>query len=135
MDEQRAVRALLKRLDDLRNTIAHGRALVPFEVELASGIAGDVRNRVTLYMTLQDPGGDHFPRIESVTDEFGNVLDGSLTLKTSNPLCQTGVTLRVDDRVRFVCRGTDPQGRDLRWTLRTHPPVGRDRGYRDRRGA
>ena len=115
------VLALLKRLDDLRNTIAHGRELVPFEVDLVAGIAGDIRNRVTIYMSTQDPGGDYFPRIESVTDEFGNVLDGSLTLQTSNPLCDTGLTLRVGDRVRFVCHATDPQGRQLKWTLRNHP--------------
>lgn len=115
------VLSLLKRLDDLRNTVAHGRQLVPFEVDLVAGIAGDIRNRVTIYLSTQDPGGDYFPRIESVTDEFGNVLDGSLTLHTSNPLCDTGLTLRVGDRVRFVCQATDPQGRQLRWTLRNHP--------------
>ncbi|MGB3186356.1 MAG: hypothetical protein WBG36_16995 [Ornithinimicrobium sp.] len=42
--------SLLKRLDDLRNTVAHGRELVPFEVDLIAGIAGDIRNRVTIYI-------------------------------------------------------------------------------------
>jgi hypothetical protein len=40
--------ALLKRLDDLRNAIAHNRPLVPFEADLAAGIAGEMRNRVTI---------------------------------------------------------------------------------------
>lgn len=115
------VLALLKRLDELRNTVAHGRQLVPFEVDLVAGIAGDIRNRVTIHMSAQDPSGEYFPRIESVTDEFGNVLDGSQTLSSSNPLCDTGLTLRVGSRVRFVCHATDPQGRQLRWILRHHP--------------
>lgn len=115
------VLALLKRLDDLRNTVAHGRELVPFEVDLIAGIAGDIRNRVTIYMSTQDPGGDYFPRIESITDEFGNALDGSMTLQTSNPSCSTGLTLRVGDRVRFTCHATDPQGRQLGWTMRNSP--------------
>lgn len=121
LGKSKEVLALLKRLDDLRNTIAHGRELVPFEIDLVAGIAGDIRNRVTIYVSTQDPGGEYFPRIESVRDEFGNALEGSLTLQTSNPLCSTGITLRVGDSVRFVCHATDPHGRQLAWSLRHHP--------------
>lgn len=50
LGKSKEVLSLLKRLDDLRNTIAHGRQLVPFEVDLVAGIAGDIRNRVTIYI-------------------------------------------------------------------------------------
>jgi hypothetical protein len=102
------VLSLLKRLDDLRNNVAHGRQLVPFEVHLFAGIAGDIRNRVTIYMSTQDPSGNNFPRIESVTDEFGNVLKGSLTLRTSNPLCDTRLTLGGRPRALRVSRDRSP---------------------------
>jgi len=111
------VLAMLKRLDDLRNTIAHGRELVPFEVDLVAGIAGDIRNRVTIYMSTEDPGGEYFPRIESVTDEFGNVIDGTVTLSKDTGSSTTGLTLRVGDRVRFTCHASDPQGRQVQWNL------------------
>lgn len=55
-------------------------------------------------MSTQDPGGDYFPRVESVSDEFGNTVDGAKTLHSSNPHCFTGLTLHVGDRVRFTNR-------------------------------
>lgn len=121
LGKSKEVLAILRRLDDVRNTIAHGRELVPFEVDLVAGIAGDIRNRVTIYMSSQDPAGGYYPRIESVSDEFGNVADGAGTLNLLGLGVQTGLTLRVGDRVRFTCHGTDPQGRTLRWRLRHTP--------------
>lgn len=52
------IEALLKRFDDLRNTVAHSRDLLPFEKDLLSGIAGDIENRVTIYMSSKDASGD-----------------------------------------------------------------------------
>ncbi len=46
--------ALLDRADALRNTVAHSRELLPFEEDLLAGIAGDIENRVTIYMSSQD---------------------------------------------------------------------------------
>ena len=60
--------ALLKRFDNLRNTVAHNRELVTFEKELYSGIAGQIRNQVTIYMTTQDPAGRPLPSNQSVID-------------------------------------------------------------------
>ena len=106
---------LLKRLDDLRNTVAHSRELLPFEAELLSGIAGDIRNRVTIYMSAKDPVGKHYPRIESVTDSLGNSSEQAGVLAT----VWTELTVPFGETVRFVCRATDPQGRELSWTLDT----------------
>ena len=62
--------ALLKRLDNIRNAVGHSRPLLPFERDLLSGIAGQIRNQVTIYMSTQDEAGDIYPRIESVTDQI-----------------------------------------------------------------
>lgn len=43
--------ALLDRLDALRNTVAHNREVLPFEEDLLAGIAGEIRNRATIYMS------------------------------------------------------------------------------------
>jgi hypothetical protein len=56
---------LLRRFESLRNTVAHSRQLLSFEADLLSGIAGEVGNRVTIYMTTQDPSGEHYPRIDA----------------------------------------------------------------------
>ncbi|MFE5338885.1 hypothetical protein ACFQ80_01570 [Isoptericola sp. NPDC056578] len=66
------IEALLKRFDDLRNTVAHSRDLLPFEKDLLAGIAGDIENRVTIYMSSKDPAGDIYPRITAVMDSFGH---------------------------------------------------------------
>lgn len=113
--------ALLDRLDDLRNTVAHNREVLPFEEDLLAGIAGEIRNRVTIYMSSKDPSGDYYPRVESITDGLGNILDGQKTLSSENPHVLTEQTLRVGDVVTFDCRASDPQGRTITWRLTVYP--------------
>ncbi len=66
-----SVMPLLHRFDNLRNSVAHSRQLLPFEQDRLSGIAGQIRNQVTIFMSAHDPTWDIYPRIESVTDQFG----------------------------------------------------------------
>lgn len=113
--------ALLDRFDDLRNTVAHSRDLLPFEADLLSGIAGEIRNRVAMFMSEEGPGGEHFARIEEVADSFGNRVDGLATLQTSNPSVMCEQELHVGDVVQFRARGADPHGRALRWHLAVAP--------------
>ena len=113
--------ALLDRFDDLRNTVAHSRDLLPFEADLLSGIAGEIRNRVAIFMSTTGPGGEHFARIEQVVDRFGNRVDGLATLETSNPSVSCEQELHVGDVVEFRARGTDPHGHELRWHLMVAP--------------
>ena len=113
--------AFLARFDQLRDTVAHNRTLLPFEVELLSGIAGEIQNRVTIYMSEQFHDEQYWPRIIAVTDSFGNSLDGAQTLETSNPWVTTNLSLRVGDVVTFACRATDPEGRDPIWQFTPFP--------------
>lgn len=113
--------ALLERFDDLRNAVAHNRDLLPFEEDLLAGIAGEIRNRVTLFMSTEAPSGEHFARIEEVVDSFGNRVDGLETLKISNPGVVCDQVLNVGDVVKFRCRGSDPHGRDIGWNLSIMP--------------
>lgn len=120
--------ALLERFDDLRNTVAHSRDLLPFEEDLLAGIAGEIRNRVTLFMSTEAPSGEHFARIEEIVDGFGNRVDGLETLKSSNPCIVCEQVLNVGDVVKFRCRGSDPHGRDIGWNLYAQPNDGRGGG-------
>ncbi|MFI6986501.1 hypothetical protein ACIBSV_49245 [Embleya sp. NPDC050154] len=114
--------ALLARFEALRNSVAHSRELLPFEQDLLSGISGEIRNKVTIYMSSQDPAGNYFARIETVTDGFGHVVEfhpiGPFALSTN-------LVLRPGDTVTYQCRGTDPQGRTMRWWLETDRKSGR----------
>ncbi|MFT4398049.1 hypothetical protein ACLTEW_24300 [Gordonia lacunae] len=107
--------ALLKRFRRLRDPIAHSRELLPFEQDILSGIAGEIRNKVTIYLSSQDQSGDYYPRIEQITDQFGNVYNGT---DPENPTwVNAQEKLQVGDTVDFTCVGLDPQGRELEWSL------------------
>jgi hypothetical protein len=111
--------ALFNILETVRKAVTHNRRLLPFEEDLASGIAGRIRNRVTIYLSNQDPDGDYYPRIDRIEDNFGNLFTYSSGFDFSNAVSvQTQITLRVGDTVTFRCEGTDPQGRILTWHLR-----------------
>jgi hypothetical protein len=121
LGEKKDTLALLRRFDQLRNSVAHSRELLPFEEDLLSGIAGEIRNRVTLYMSKATDTNEYWARIESVTDSYGNSIDGLRTTQSSNPHCRTGLTLQVGEVVTFDCRATDPKGRTISWTYGTLP--------------
>lgn len=112
---------LLDRFDQLRNTVAHNRPLLAFEEDLLSGIAGEIRNKVTIFMSSQPIGNEFWARIEAVSDNFGHTVDGLATVQISNPHVSTGKTLRVGDTVTFECHATDPKGSPILWTLSTLP--------------
>jgi hypothetical protein len=114
-------KALLVRFESLRNTAMHGRTPLIFEQEMMSGIAGQIRNQVTIFMSTQDPQGDYFPRIESITDSFGNTFEGDPQKAQSQtslftPI-KTGVILTPGQVVTFTCVGVDPQDRVLKFTF------------------
>lgn len=112
---------LLERFDNLRNTIGHSRPLLAFEQDLMSGIAGQIRNQVTLHMSAQDDAGDIYPRIESITDSFGRRIESAVVDdEAAGAIASHDVVVRPGDRVTFACTGLDPQGRRLEWRL-TNP--------------
>ncbi|MEX3649332.1 hypothetical protein [Mycolicibacterium porcinum] len=93
-----------------------------FEEDLLSGIAGQLRNQVTIFMSTQDPSGDYYPRIELITDSFGNRITpdpGAVTVADCDGVCRPTQVLRVGDSVEFDCTGTDPKDRQLHWKVRS----------------
>ncbi|GAB2569167.1 hypothetical protein [Microlunatus antarcticus] len=108
---------LLRRAERLRNPVGHSRSLLPFEEDLLSGIAGQIRNQVTIHMSSEAPTGEIYPRIEKVTDSFGR-RSGSAIADSQMPtgaVNNSVIVLRPGEVVTFTCVGSDPQGRDLLW--------------------
>jgi hypothetical protein len=99
------------RLNAFRNPAMHSRPLLEFERDLVNGIVGELRNLVVLYRSTKGPDMEYYPKIEQVTDSFGN--NPAAALETGPKL-----RLKVGDVVKFQCRGWDPQDRDLTWQLR-----------------
>jgi hypothetical protein len=113
-------RALLSRFEVLRNTAMHSRAPLIFEQELMSGIAGQIRNQVAMYLNKQDRDHEYYPRIESITDCFGYRFEGVLRIDQISYRYQTFMHLTPSIALQYTCIGVDPQERDLYFSLRTH---------------
>lgn len=105
------------RLNDLRDADAHNRELLPFERDLLSGIAGEIRNRITIFRSEMGPKREHYPRIESVSDSFGTRY-AFASGQWQGPV-YSELELTVGTTLEFACAGWDPQGRELTWALRT----------------
>lgn len=103
----------MDRLEEFRNAPMHSRTLVPFEDALAEGMAGEIRNKVTIYRSGLDPADRHFPRIEYVRDSFGNAP----TSGAPGGILGSGLTLYPGDEVSFECPGWDPQDGPLKWRM------------------
>lgn len=100
-------------LADFRNPVAHSRQLLPFERELLSGAAGQLRNQVSLFLSCDDGSHQHYSSIESVTDSFGNIAGSFYDADRFH----AGIRLNVGDRLAFHCMATDPRGREIIWKL------------------
>lgn len=107
----------LKRLITYRHPEHHGRELLPFERHLVLGIAGVIRNKVTMFLSERGPDQEYFPKIEYVTDSFGYVARGS------KARVETGLTLHPGDEVTFTCHGWDPKGEPPLWGWGVNPGV------------
>ena len=107
------------RLADLRDPDAHNRLLLPFEMELVAGIAGEIRNRVTIFRSTMGPNKEYYPNIETVVDSLGTRFERP---NSAHPLfIESGIELRVGDVIKFMCSGWDPNGRELNWALHFDP--------------
>lgn len=113
-DNKRTFDVYMDRLVDMRTAQMHGRELLPFEQQLAHGISGEFRNRVTIFRSGQGPDREYFPRIEYVRDSFGNTVEGYGGGVTS---AETQLILRPGDVVTFDLRAWDPEAAPYTWRV------------------
>jgi hypothetical protein len=116
--DQKRFEVYLKRLEDFRNAPMHSRTLLPFERDLLSGIAGELRNSLTLWRSQQAPDMSWYPNVDSITDSLGNTLD----ITADN--VRVPARLQVGDVLKFRCIAWDPQDRELTWTLHADAHIG-----------
>jgi hypothetical protein len=102
-------------LESLRDPDAHRRELLPHQKNLAIGISGEIRTRITRYRSRQETSESCFPRIESVKDNLGHLW----TPTYSGSIFDTKTILRPGDLVSFVITASDPQGNRLQYGLST----------------
>jgi hypothetical protein len=101
---------------DVRNSVAHSRDLVPFERDLISGVAGQLRNQVSLFRSSVNQSSKYYPLIESVKDQFG--LEG---FRGGNPYDRPlPIRLEVDDVITFTGSAFNARGKPVKWKV-AHP--------------
>ena len=112
LGDKRETDVFLGLLENYRNSSAHGRELLTYQKHLAIGIAGEFRNRITKFRSMQETGESYFPRIESVHDNYGNSwkIGDNQRLMTKN-------VLREGDFLEFVVSAIDPQGELLEYCV------------------
>lgn len=103
---------LVNIVEDVRNTVAHSRELLPFERELLSGVAGYVSNSLALHRSSLEGPGSYYPLIESLTDHQGNDLSVAFNGVVG------GNRLAVGDTVSIRGNSTPTRGLELVWKLR-----------------
>ncbi|UOQ97319.1 Swt1 family HEPN domain-containing protein [Hymenobacter sp. 5317J-9] len=110
--EKKELDVFLGILENCRNSNAHGRELLSYQKHLAIGIAGEIRNRITKFRSMEETGESYFPRLESVHDNYGN----SWKIGES-AVVRTKTVLRVGDILEFIVSATDPQGERLEYII------------------
>ena len=107
--------------ESVRDAIAHERPLTPHERDLLSGIAGQVRNQISIFRTNSLTANGYYPIIDSVRDNFGRAgisADSPGAFGVFLSLDQPAIRIDVGQKVTFECRGADPRDRVLTWGLR-----------------
>lgn len=97
---------------DVRNAIAHSRAVVPFERHLLAGIAGQIQNLISVYRSGSETADAYYASIDYVRDSFGD--EGNRGGYQSG---HERKRLKVGQVVEFEFSATDPHDREIEWTF------------------
>lgn len=95
-----------------RNTLAHGRELLSYQISLLSGIIGDLKYKIMCYHSKNMNPDDYFLKILKVTDSLGSIWEYGM-----KPIIHTRKTLRVDDEIEYIIDAFDPKGRKMAYSI------------------
>ena len=110
------VLVFFRRFNELRNPSLHGRPIYQHESQLLQGIAGQVRNQVTVFMSSKNQAGDYYPKIENIWDSLGYRYEcGPADAQHMGTVHHTGTVVRPGDQLTLSGTAIDPQDRPLLW--------------------
>jgi hypothetical protein len=112
LGDYKVIETYINILNRYRNPDIHRRPLLTFQKHLILGIAGEIRNKISLFRSYQEFDRVGFPRIESVRDNLGNIWVPGKPSKTKSKM-----TIHVGDVLEFVVTAVDPQDEDLLYSL------------------
>ena len=115
-DDLKTTEVFLDQLESFRNPDAHRRELLPHQKHLVIGISGYIRNRISRYRSRIESSDSYYPRLESVTDSYGNSWLPS-RMHNLPSTCDTGTRLRVGDNLELIVAATDPEGQNVQYAV------------------
>lgn len=98
----------------LRNTIMHGRDLLPYQEHFILFAVGDLKTKIINYHNRNMNIDDYFIRILRVSDNMNHIW---INPNPREGGFDTGSILRVGDRLEFVVDAYDPKGREIEYKL------------------
>jgi hypothetical protein len=101
-------------IETYRNTSAHGRELLQFQLDMITGISGDLKTQIIMHRNKNETPDDYFLRILKVSDNLGNVYDFS----NSNKYTYNNRVLRPGDNLEIHIDAFDPKGRLIKYFIR-----------------
>lgn len=114
-DDQKRTMTYFGIVEDVRNTIAHGREVMPHEKSLLAGATGQLRLQVSEYQSSADGSRTYYPTIERITDSFGNPPTDAVVPAVDRR------RVNVGDVLSFSGYASGGRGRDVRWLLARMP--------------
>ncbi|MEN4474628.1 hypothetical protein [Mycolicibacterium cosmeticum] len=112
LKDKKRTEAYLNVMLDVRNTIAHSRAVVPFERHLLAGIAGQIQNLISVYRSGSETADAYYASINYVRDSFGD--EGH---RGGYQKGRERKRLKIGQVVGFEFSATDPHDREIEWTF------------------
>lgn len=111
--DKKRFEVLFKEVENFRNTLSHGRELLPYQEEFLKGIVGDLKTKIVLFHNKNMNAADYFIKLLKISDSLGNIWERSRGLIGLN----TGSILRVGDTIELLVDAYDPKGREITYTI------------------
>lgn len=112
--EKKRFEVFFKEIETYRNTVAHGRKLLPYQEQFICGILGDLKTKIIIFHNKRMNTDDYFIKIIKINDNLGNIYDcitgGALGMTTNS-------ILKVNDEIEIYIEAYDPKGRTINYKL------------------
>ena len=112
-DDKKRFDVLFSEMEIFRNTISHGRQLLPYQEQLVKGIIGDLKTKIVMYHNQNMGEEDYFIKILRVSDSLGSTWDNTMMAYG----LFTRKTLRVGDSIEVLIDAYDPKGREITYSI------------------
>jgi hypothetical protein len=115
LDDKKRFEVLFDEVQNFRNTLSHGRELLPYQEEFLKGIVGDLKTKIILFHNKNMNVDDYFIKILKISDNLGNIWDDNNW--RSEGFIKRPI-LRVGDTFELLVDAYDPKGKEINYEVK-----------------